>query len=506
MTALPDPDRSRALLIGVADYAGFPALPAAQNNLRSLRGLLTNPTSGWLASRRCRTVPDAKAPADVFPLVKELANQAEDTFLLYFAGHGCIGSGNELHLCLGATAPEELWYTSLPYQQVRQALLGARACRRIVILDCCYSGRAITTMGSRAQAIAGGLPIEGTYVLTATGATEEAFAPRGQEHTTFSKALIEILDEGLPDAPELLTCSTLFRELDRRLVGQGAPRPHQQGHDTVTDLALARNRAHRPGPAPQAGDPLVPASLPASLRTGLDSPHPQIRIGTVRELASWLHGTPAQQATARTELLQIAARDIAQVAEIAHQALRGSPVLGVPPATVTVLPGPLLSEEHDSPESGVRSSVSNFWDESAETGKGPSPVEPRHSSGPGTAEHRGFWAGAALWTWDALWLLPAVLGAGLLNWVGFLIIGLRARRDRWLLLAGISFAIMLALVCLPPEEELNGAWGFAFIGNWLLLLAISVYEHRNWRHFQKDRRSRQRSRRSRRSRRQSHRS
>jgi hypothetical protein len=497
MTALPDPDRSSALLIGVADYVGFPALPAAQNNLRSLRSLLTNPTSGWLDPRRCRTVPDAKAPADVFPLVKELADQAEDTFLLYFAGHGCIGSGNELHLCLGATAPEELWYTSLPYQQVRQALLGARACRRVVILDCCYSGRAITTMGSRAGAITGGLPIEGTYVLTATGATEEAFSPQGQEHTTFSKALIEILGEGIPDAPELLTCSALFRELDRRLAGRGAPRPHQQGHDTVTDLALARNRAHRAGPAPGTGDPLVPASLPASLRTGLDSPHPQIRIGTVRELASWLHGTPTQQATARTELSQIATRDIAQVAEIAHQALRGSPAQGAQPTTVAVLlPGPLPAEEKDSPDSGARSGLSDSWEESAGTVKGSSPVEPRHFSGPVTTENRGTWAGAAIWTWDALWLLPAVLGMGLLSWVGFLVIGLRARRSRWRLLAGISFVIMVVLVFLTPQDDPGDVWGSVIAGNWLVFLAVSVYEHGKWRRFQKDRRSRRRAARS----------
>ena len=56
-----------------------------------------------------------------------------------------------------------------------------------------------------------------------------------------------------------------------------------------------------------AGPAITSAPLPGSLRAGLDSPHPGIRIGAVTELGAWLtSGDPARAATARRHLQEIA--------------------------------------------------------------------------------------------------------------------------------------------------------------------------------------------------------
>jgi len=500
MTELPDGDRSQAVLIGVSEYQSFCDLPAVRNNLRAMREILTDRVNGWLDPLGCTTLSQVPGPEDVFPVLQEKAALAEDTFLIYFTGHGCIGRSNELYLCLESTAHDRLWYTSLPYQQIRILVRDTAARRRVVVLDCCYSGSAITTMGPGREAITGGIPIEGSYVLTATGATEMAFAPPEQEFTTFSGALVHALRTGVRGGPELLSCSLLFQELSRTLVGAGAPRPHQQGSDTVTDLALGRNPCHGQGP-------IVPEPIPPYLRTGLDSPHPQIRIGAVRGLAPWLHGTAAQAAAARAELAGVAARDVAEVATVAHRALRDVPAKGCEPETIAVLPQPVGSaaagpdEEQvsavDDPQhahwrrsSGISSTAdgvpaSAAFRETARRDPSEDPLRERlDRDGPGHA--------FLLWALDTLWLLPVFLGIGLLTWIGFLIIGTRARSVRWTALAVVDFVVMILLMSLVPEEETGTAsdlWTSAMLLNWILFMVIALWEHGTWLRLQRERRT-----------------
>ena len=64
---------------------------------------------------------------------------------------------------------------------------------------------------------------------------------------------------------------------------------------------------------------IIPAPLPESLRAGLDSPHPGIRIGAVTELGEWLtSGDPARAAAARRHLQEVADTDIPRVAGAAR--------------------------------------------------------------------------------------------------------------------------------------------------------------------------------------------
>ena len=85
-------------------------------------------------------------------------------------------------------------------------------------------------------------------------------------------------------------------------------------------ILLARN---------PAGPTIVAAPLPESLRAGLDSPHPSIRIGAVTELGEWLAGgDPARATTARRHLQEVADTDIPRVAQTARTLLEvGTAVL-----------------------------------------------------------------------------------------------------------------------------------------------------------------------------------
>jgi hypothetical protein len=239
---LPEPRRSRAVLIGTSTYRHLDNLPAVQNNLTGLRDVLTDPMLGGLPTERCTVVRD---PAGVQQLYRTLRHAAavEDVLLVYFAGHGRLGPRNELYLCLADTHPDELIVSAMRYDVVREVFAECPAANRVVILDCCFSGNAIPDMVGNAELISGETNIEGTYTLTATPRNAVALAPPGAQYTAFTGELLKLLRTGIPDGPRLLTFATIYPQLRSTMIGKRLPKPMQRGTETITDLALTRNPA-----------------------------------------------------------------------------------------------------------------------------------------------------------------------------------------------------------------------------------------------------------------------
>ena len=244
MAVLPDPGRSRAVLIGASTYRHLEDLPAVQNNLSGFRDVLVDPMLGGLPADNCTVLAEPAGPVDVYRALRQQAAAAEDTLLVYFAGHGRTGSRNELWLCLPGTDPDELPYSAWPYDELRRVVADSRATKKVVILDCCFSGRAIADQAGDEETILGQVGIEGTYTLTATPANAVALAPPGERYTAFTSALLGLLNKGIPDGPELLTFAQIYPHLQYTLTSRQLPRPRQQGSDTIAHLALTRNLAY----------------------------------------------------------------------------------------------------------------------------------------------------------------------------------------------------------------------------------------------------------------------
>jgi uncharacterized protein YjbI with pentapeptide repeats len=244
MAVLPDPGRSRAVLIGASTYRHLEDLPAVRNNLPGFREVLIAPALGGLPADNCTVVAEPARPVDVYRTLRQQAAAAEDTLLVYFAGHGRTGSRNELFLCLPDTDPDELPYSAWPYDELRRVVADSPATKKVVILDCCFSGRALADQAGDEETILGQVGIEGTYLLTATAANRVALAPPGERYTAFTGTLLGLLHEGIPDGPELLTFGQIYPRLQYAPTSRQLPRPHQQGSDTIAHLALTRNLAY----------------------------------------------------------------------------------------------------------------------------------------------------------------------------------------------------------------------------------------------------------------------
>ncbi|WP_328664647.1 caspase, EACC1-associated type [Nocardia salmonicida] len=242
MTASSRRRASRAVLIGTATYThpDLTAMPAVLNNLTDLREVLTSAGGGAFAPEHCVALPDAASGAQIGHAVAEAAGEATDVLFVYYAGHGVLDSRGRLHLTVTGTDPRRLSWTSVPFQMLREEILESRATARILILDCCYSGRAFEAMSDTASVIAGETGIHGTYTITSSAANEPSFAPLGHRNTAFTAALLTAANTAD------LTLDELYRRTEQHLIDHGHPRPRRRSVDTAGELKLLGNtREHR---------------------------------------------------------------------------------------------------------------------------------------------------------------------------------------------------------------------------------------------------------------------
>ncbi|WP_280393652.1 caspase, EACC1-associated type [Nocardia brasiliensis] len=233
---------SRAVLIGTGrtPSPSLPDVPAVATSLRDLRQTLLDRCE--MPAANIGVVLDPADPATLDTSVRAAAAAATDVLLIYFVGHG-LKPGNELYLATGATvdlnenrpASQALEFSAIP-----AAVARSRASTVLVVLDCCYSGKA--RLG---PAVANGL------LLVSATQWEPALFRTGEPHTVFTGALLRTLAAGDPHGPPLTTLGRMTELLDRELAQDksGPCRPGIEFRGNASRLVIAKNHAYtRPAP------------------------------------------------------------------------------------------------------------------------------------------------------------------------------------------------------------------------------------------------------------------
>lgn len=271
---LPDRHRSRAVLIGSSAYHDaehLPPLPAVGTSVTDLAAALTDPVYGIVPPEHCSVIVDARSPAEIRIPLLAASRQAEDLLLVYFSGHGLVGGRRgELFLAVYHSDWEAPEWESVPYDLLRDTVLDSPASTKAIILDCCFSGRALAgAMSDADTGVLGQLDIEGSCVIASSPRNKTSLVLPGERHTAFTGRLLSLLRDGAADAPALLTMSEIYRRLLITMRSQGLPEPQRRGTGTADALALGRNRAlYQPPPMPAGQDPL--AALVAKLPDWLE--------------------------------------------------------------------------------------------------------------------------------------------------------------------------------------------------------------------------------------------
>ncbi|MFD5394227.1 caspase family protein [Streptomyces sp. NPDC127097] len=282
--ALPDPRASRAVLLGVHDYRQLDPLPGVQLGARRLAKLFRDPRVWGLPRRNITLLPAQTSANELLEAVRDAGETATDTLLVYFAGHGLRDRGAEqLYLALADADDDHLEIGTLAYPMLRRVITAAghRAGRHITVLDCCFSGLAISMGGdvsvvdrpSLARLLDEQEDEEddvdaedgyGSCVLTSAARTERSFTPPGR-YPDFTGELIHVLEHGISEAGPTLSIDDIWRRVRLRLQRRGLPLPQQFGHNTAVARPWVHNRAHHPPrPEPTTKPAVPPAATPST--------------------------------------------------------------------------------------------------------------------------------------------------------------------------------------------------------------------------------------------------
>jgi len=362
--SLPDPAASAAVLIGTSTYRdpGLNPLPGVAHNVADLAAILADEAMWGLPAQRRSVLLDCADTADLMNSLAGQADQAQDTFIVYYSGHGLLARDGELLLATPASDAAKPKYTALPYGWVRDVIGHCRAACRVVILDCCFSGRALHAMSDPATAVIGQVGVDGIYVMTSAPATSPSLALPEARYTAFTGGLLQILREGVPGASELLTLDDLYDQVLLAMARRGWPRPQKLGTNTVGRLAILRNRAWRRRRAPTPTPSVARHRGPTQPETTQPDRHRRMAEG-VREAVAVVAatlGSPGQDALAALDRAFAPVQDGGQapgtdpgVALVRDTMLTMREQYGDGAATAAVILGILVDGLHASLESGA---------------------------------------------------------------------------------------------------------------------------------------------------------
>lgn len=142
---------------------------------------------------------------DFFNNAKSIGN---DTLLFYYSGHGVPASDGDVCLASSETDPDEPYRKGFSSFDLTRLMKDNVSLRIVAILDCCYSGAAKVSQGAigkAAEDTAARIGTnaledkaklleqqgEGKCILSASQATQEAFALKEGEHSLFTYYFLE---------------------------------------------------------------------------------------------------------------------------------------------------------------------------------------------------------------------------------------------------------------------------------------------------------------------------
>ncbi|CAK8711604.1 hypothetical protein GCAAIG_00900 [Candidatus Electronema halotolerans] len=220
-----------AILIAASKFPeepGLNELRCPENDVDALHELLVSPDFGLFAE----VVVFKNRPSyEILPKLNSILSAAaqDDLVLVYYSGHGKL---NRLgHLCLAAsnTVFSSLEATSIPAAVIKTYFDLSDTRKRILILDCCYSGAAGAEfvkggVDDQLQLMSGG---QGTFIMTASTAFQTAVEKEGDSNGLFTKHLLEGIRSGEADRDEddLISVNELYEYVHEKVQAEGAQVP-----------------------------------------------------------------------------------------------------------------------------------------------------------------------------------------------------------------------------------------------------------------------------------------
>lgn len=208
-----------AIIIGCSEYAsgGLSDLQFAEKDAKAIAERLRNPKIGNFKNIYSFNSNSSLREIEVTIDKVLTASRNDDKVVIYFSGHGIKHPENrQLYLAVNETDKQAPRHTSIWANGLLDQLEDARASRKCVILDCCYSG-AFGRKAATAEMLDYNKDLEphqgkGVVVLASSKEYEESLESEPHGHSLFTHYLLEGMD-GAADENEdgVITPSELYK-------------------------------------------------------------------------------------------------------------------------------------------------------------------------------------------------------------------------------------------------------------------------------------------------------
>jgi Caspase domain len=203
---------SRVILLGASEFLDekLPSLPSVKNNIFELKRLIEDSGVIGIPSQNICTLLDQEHASVVATQVALQAREAFDTLFIYYAGHGKISRSGELLLTVKGTNTNALEASTIHFRVISDIVLNSPAAKKIIVIDSCFSGRAINFMGVVEDLVKANT-IEGTYLITSVPRNDLAQAFDTEKiYTAFTSKLIRAIRDGISNNKSYITINDIY--------------------------------------------------------------------------------------------------------------------------------------------------------------------------------------------------------------------------------------------------------------------------------------------------------
>ena len=309
--------RRLALLIATDEYEDdrLRRLTSPAHDASALAAVLRDPDIAGFEVTTLVNEPHYRVGEAVGELYRD--RRRDDLTLLYFTGHGLKDDDGRLYLAMANTRRDGLLFTSLPAEQVDQAMSGCTSRRNVLVLDCCYSGAFPAGRATKSDLEVHALDRfrgHGRTVLTASDATQYSFEGEelqpGISQSVFTRHLIAGLRDGSADldGDGDVTLDELYGYVYDRVVEE-MPQQRPKKQDNIEGrIVIARN---------------VNWTLPTYLRNAIKSPIATDRLAALDGLEHLYRvGNDHVRDQVRAEIERLTTDDSRMVSSAATERLR----------------------------------------------------------------------------------------------------------------------------------------------------------------------------------------
>lgn len=171
----------------------------------------------------------------------------KDTIIIYLSGHGIVSSNDfKLYFPAKDTLSKFIEDEGISIDSLKSRLRSSSASSKILVLDCCFSGRAIDgTMSSNlvSQTITTNVleSVSGTYIMTSACQDKPALFDSNNDKvpTNFTNQFIETIKDGINNKKENLEIGDIFNTIKSKT--KKGPTPQASSLNEADKIPLGRN-------------------------------------------------------------------------------------------------------------------------------------------------------------------------------------------------------------------------------------------------------------------------